>query len=253
MNNIKIILNIFYNPVEQLKKIILNNKDIYIPINGGSGLRDDKWVSENAIFDDIGDNISGKNKLMNEMTSIYWIWKHYDEIGNPEYIGHNHYRRFFKREDFLDYKKYDLIISKPIFSSDQYTLVWQYNYYHKIEDLQRCVDVIRKHNKDFGDSFANYLNSSGTNYAPCNIFIMKKDLFFEWCEFLFKIMFDLEKEIDISGRDNYQKRALCFLSERIFNFWCYDKLMNGYNVKEIDMIEKLDFKPEKINERGDYR
>ena len=81
---------------------------------------------------------------------------------------------------------------------------------------------------------------------------MKKELFFEWCKFLFPILFELEKNIDLSERDNYQKRALCFLSERLFNFWCYNKLQNGYNIKEIDIVEKLYFKPEKINERGDF-
>ena len=155
-------------------------------------------------------------------------------------------------EDLNDYENYDLIISKPIWSSDKYTLVWQYNYYHKIEDLQKCANIIRKYDKNFGDSFVNYMNSSGTNYAPCNMFVMKKELFFEWCNFVFPILFDLEKEIDFKGRDNYQKRALCFLSERMFNFWCYSKKLSGYKIKELDMKEYLDFKPEKINERGDF-
>jgi len=250
--SIRIVLNIFYNPVEQLKKIILDNRDVYIPINGGSGLRNDSWAVSNLIFDDTGDNISNKNKILNEMTSLYWVWKHYNEIGDPEYIGHNHYRRFFKKEDIEDYKNYDIIISKPIFSSDKYSLVWQYNYYHVISDLQKCSDILRKRNKDIGDSFVNYMNSSGTNYAPCNMFVMKKNLFFEWCEFLFPVLFDLEKEINLDNRDNYQKRALCFLSERLFNFWCYNKKLNGFNIKEIEMEEHLEFKPEKVNERGDF-
>ena len=204
------------------------------------------------IFDDTGDNISSKNSLLNEMTSIYWIWKHYDEIGNPDYIGHNHYRRFFGVEDLKDYEKYDLIVSKPIFSSDTYTLVWQYNYYHKIDDLQKCADILKKRNKEFGDSFVTYMNTTGTNYAPCNMFVMKKEMFFEWCEFLFPVLSELEKEINLEGRDNYQKRALCFLTERIFNYWCYFKKISGYKVKELAMQEYLGFKPEKVNERGDF-
>ena len=74
------------------------------------------------LFDDVGENISSKNSIMNEMTSIYWIWKNYTRFGNPAYIGHNHYRRLFKRNDFLDYSNYDLIISKPIFSSSVVSL-----------------------------------------------------------------------------------------------------------------------------------
>jgi hypothetical protein len=186
------------------------------------------------------------------MTSIYWIWKNYNKIGNPEYIGHNHYRRFFKKEDIYDYEKYDIIISKPIFSSNIFSLFRQYGIYHNIDDLILCINVIKLFDYKFSNDFENYVKTSGINYAPCNMFIMKKELFFEWCEFLFSILFELEKNIDLSERDNYQKRALCFLTERIFNFWCYNKLQNGYNIKEIDIVEKLYFKPEKINERGDF-
>jgi hypothetical protein len=37
------------------------------------------------------------------MTSIYWFWKNYDWRGKLDYIGFNHYRRFFKPKDFADY------------------------------------------------------------------------------------------------------------------------------------------------------
>jgi hypothetical protein len=215
-------------------------------------LKKDEWSSKNLVFDSFGDNISNKNQILNEMTSIYWIWKNYGSIGNPEYIGHNHYRRFFKVDDIDDYGNYDLIISKPIFSSPAISLIQQYSFYHIISDLLICIQCIKQHNLDFGNNFEKYLMSSGTNYAPCNMFIMKKELFFEWCEFVFPILFDMENKIDLSKRDNYQKRALCFLTERIFNFWCYDKLQKGYKIKEISMVEKLHFKPPKINERGDY-
>lgn len=250
--SIKILINIFYEPVNELKQILENNSDIYIPINGGSSLKGNDWVDKHLIFDNTDDNISDKNKILNEMTSIYWAWRNYDKIGNPDYIGHNHYRRFFNRDDFKDYKNYDLIISKPIFSSNQYSLAWQYRYYHKIEDLQLAIDVIRNRNKEFGDSMVHYMNHTGINYAPCNMFIMKKELFFKWCEFLFPILFELENKIDLTERDNYQKRALCFITERIFNFWCKRKMDSGLKIKEIAMEEHLDFKPKFINERGDF-
>lgn len=250
--SLKIIVNIFYPPVQALKSILESHKDIYIPINGGSSLLSDEWVKENCLYDNTGDNISYKNNILNEMTSIYWVWKQYNQIGDLDYIGFNHYRRFFKYSDIQDYESYDLIVSKPIFSSKTISLTKQYSYYHKLEDLQTCINVINMHNKEFADSFNNYMNTSGTNYAPCNMFIMKKELFFEWCSFIFPILFDLEKYINLEGRDNYQKRALCFLTERIFNFWCYSKKLQFYNIKEINIEEYLNFKPKKINERGDF-
>ena len=35
------------------------------------------------------------NKFLSEYTSIWWLWKHYAEIGDPDCIGFIHYRRFF--------------------------------------------------------------------------------------------------------------------------------------------------------------
>ena len=35
------------------------------------------------------------NKLMSEYTAIWWIWKHIKELGDPDYVGFCHYRRFF--------------------------------------------------------------------------------------------------------------------------------------------------------------
>lgn len=190
------------------------------------------------------------------MTSIYWAWKHYQELGNPDYIGLNHYRRFFKKEDVSNYADFDMIVSKPIFSSDKMSLAQQYAFYHVIDDLQKCANVVKNHDLEFGIDFVGYLNNTGNNYAPCNMFVMKKELFFEWCEFIFPILFSLKSEIcdvvEFWKRDNYQKRALCFLTERIFNYWCFRKKESGLRVKEVEIVEYLNFKPLNVNERGDF-
>ena len=204
-------------------------------------------------MDDTGDNISNLNGLLNEMTSIYWFWKN-QEL--PDYVGFNHYRRFFKLEDIQDYENYDIIVSEPIWSSNTISLAHQYKHYHVLNDLQICIDTIReKVGQEYGEEFRQYLLHTGTNYAPCNMFIMKKELFTEWCEFIFPLLFELKKRIcdtaEFSKRDNYQKRALCFLTERMFNFWYYRKKQT-LKTKELTMEEHLEYKPEGVNERGDF-
>ena len=56
---------------------------------------DYQWLVNNMIGDDTGENISNKNDYYNEMTAVYWAWKNYEELGNPDYIGLMHYRRHF--------------------------------------------------------------------------------------------------------------------------------------------------------------
>ena len=70
--------------------------------DGSMSEEDYKWMLENMIGDDTGDNISHLNRTLNELTSMYWAWKNYDKLGNPDYIGFMHYRRIF---DFLDKSK----------------------------------------------------------------------------------------------------------------------------------------------------
>lgn len=189
------------------------------------------------------------------MTSIYWYWKNVKN--EHSHVGFNHYRRLFRLDDIEDYQNYDIIVSKPIWSSDKISLAHQYRHYHILQDLQTCIDVIRSDfNYSWGEGFRKYLLTTGTNLAPCNMFVMRKELFNEWCGFIFPILFKLKDVIcsssEFQARDNYQKRALCFLTERMFNYWYYLKKNSGLKCKEIDMDERLEYKPAGVNERGDF-
>ena len=87
------------------KPAVLLKDEVLTPIHVGRALatesskdgsmseEDYKWMLENMIGDDTGDNISHLNRTLNELTSMYWAWKNYDKLGNPDYIGFMHYRR----------------------------------------------------------------------------------------------------------------------------------------------------------------
>ena len=47
------------------------------------------------------------------------------------------------------------------------------------------------------------MKTNNDNFAPMNMFIMRRALFNEWCSFIFPILFKLEENIDVEGRDNY--------------------------------------------------
>lgn len=247
---LKIAINLFYPPVQQLKDFIIQNKDIFVPINGGSSLKNDLWCQDNLLFDDDGDNISSHNNRLNENTSIYWFWKHLDRFDGIDYCGFNHYRRVFSRSSLCDYQQYDIIVAQPI--PCLYSLEWQYGYYHSIDDLYKCISLLKKIDYSFGCGFEQYVKVQHDNFAPMNMFVLRLDLFKEWCSFIFPMLFALENTIDVRGRDNYQKRAICFLEERIFGFWCWSKMRIGCHIKQVSIDEHLDWKDNKLNERGTY-
>ena len=51
----------------------------------------------------------------------------------------------------------------------------------------------------------------------CNMVITSKEILSEYCEFLFNILFRLEKQLDISNYDDYQVRIYGFLGELLIN------------------------------------
>ena len=79
-----------------------------------------------------------------------------------------------------------------------------------------------------------------------NMFVMKKQLFDEYCSWLFSILFELEKRIDISGYNQYEARVYGFISERLFNVWFKKQKLK---VKEMPVVflEKPNW-PKKIIE-----
>ena len=179
------------------------------------------------------------------------MWKNLDKFEGITHVGFNHYRRFFPRYELVDYEKYDIIVANPI--KCPYSLEWQYGYYHDADDLRICEDVLRRFDSAFASGFSEYMKTEHDNFAPMNMFVMREQLFREWCGFVFPVLFELENRIDVSGRDNYQKRAVCFLEERILGYWCsLKKKKENLDVKQSYVYERLDWKDNRLNERGTY-
>lgn len=176
--------------------------------------------------DNVGENISQKNSNYCELTGLYWMWKNSTE----NIIGLCHYRRlFFKNpfskkysnllnsEDIINYlKEYDIILPKQYYIL-KYNNFEQYAKFHNKNDLIECKKVIEKlypeYIKEFDEVFCEH------SFYPYNMFITKKSILDEYCQWLFNILFELESRIDISNYDSYNNRVFGFLSERLFNVW----------------------------------
>ncbi|MBE2894791.1 DUF4422 domain-containing protein [Spirabiliibacterium falconis] len=224
---------------------ILNNANIK-PIQVGTGLK----IPEINLRDNTGENIAEKNNSFCELTAQYWAWKN-DQDSN--YIGLMHYRRFFdfntydEREEnnwgllevdnfTLDFCEqyglnestiesqvvpYDIVLPNPW---DLTKAGWRnvrHNYinsaYHHERDLKETRNVIEKLYPEYIYSFDKVMRSS--KVITTNMFIMKKEIFNDYSKWLFDILFQLEKQIDISSYDAQEKRVFGYLSERLLNVW----------------------------------
>ena len=225
MQNIKVI-------VAYHKKDRLFRNPILFPLHLGRDLalerhkdgkmsqEDFEWLIESMPGDNSGENISSKNRYLNEMTGIYWAWKNYDKLGNPEYIGLNHYRRYFK----LNYsnldknlQKYDFVcLSKPAFSEGvlkEWPLCARINNLDINEFDKLCTIYQNMYNDDYA-TFMEYVQGKNAG-GLMNLFIMPKDKFFEYCNWIFPLLFKLEEEV---SKDN---RGIGMIAERLTSYYLW--------------------------------
>jgi hypothetical protein len=236
------------------KKYDMPSEEMYLPIQVGREGREDLGYQG----DNTGDNISYKNENYSELTGLYWAWKNV----NCDYIGLCHYRRYFattsifgiinnqnsklnqilKKQDVEKIlQNYDAILPKK--RNYYIETIWShYKHAHEIKDLEETKKILQEFYPEYIESF-NWLMGRTEAYLY-NMFVMKKSDFDRYSEWLFNILFELEKRIDISNYDGYQKRVFGFISERLFNIWLhYEKL----SIKEVDVInmDKINW-PSKI-------
>lgn len=205
------------------KKDKLYKSSILTPIHAGRALareiskdgrisqKDYDWLLKNTIGDDTGDNISYLNRELNEVTAIYWAWKNYDKLGNPDYIGLNHYRRFY----YVNYGKLNELLTKYDFIKTGFFWDAKISVYdawfmfpHEWSDdelLEQTFEISRNvlGNNMVEDYFKTGLERDGY----FNMFLLSREDFFKYCEFLFNIILKLPR------KEN--QRTVAMIAERL--------------------------------------
>lgn len=243
-----------YCVTHKAKPLIINN--LIIPFQVGNN----PDILEGIIRDNILENISNKNDSYSELTACYWIWKN---VKSTNYVGLCHYRRYFnfnlplfnkKKYDYLftdingfkklkQYKANDAKIDKKIVKILKHhdaivtvsynlenTVYEDYKKQHRIEDLEETLKIIKEFYPDYATFSQNFVNTV-TKIHICNMFITSKFIWDDYHQWLFHILFELEKRINLPD-ETYQKRVFGFLSERLFNIYLYKKKLK---LKEIAM------------------
>ena len=246
-NDIRIFLS-YHNNFQRLKS------DILTPIHVGRAIASDEVIEQisDIMGDDTGDNISDKNQTFCELTAQYWAWKN----TNYDYTGFLHYRRhlIFSDDDTFkeniyglvnfpfityDYLKkvgltdeaikskingYDLIVVEKwdvtnAGSKDNYDHYKSSSPYLHISDYEKMIGILLKKYPDYAQDVEAYNRSKYGYYT--NIFIMKRPVFEDYCQFLFSILFDLSEKVDISRYNVQEKRIFGYLSEWMLGIYIF--------------------------------
>ncbi len=248
------------------KPDVLIKDEIFTPIHVGRALAkqrmsvDDpklKWLLGNMIGDDTGESISLQNGSYNELTSLYWAWKNYDKLDNPDYIGLMHYRRHFVFKegeikvysinemdsphyfDYLSYSPEKLLglMKECDFACHLGKVDGIYKHYlanHRMEDMELALKILNEKYPEYSDVAKEYMKEDIGNF--CNMFIFPKEMFFEYCEYIFSILEEFSRRTDIS-----EKRF--FISERLTGIFIFFKIKQGLKYK----VLPINFVAERIN------
>lgn len=246
---------------------VANHKEGYFldtdeitPIQVGKG-KEGNNKDLGIVGDDTGDNISAKNDNYCEMTALYWMWKNDTE---SDVTGLMHYRRYFdfankypdhhQTEVFLDGQvfdfdeygekasqqiaglmdEYDIILPEP--HKMPFSVETNYREAHHPEDLDTTRQIIKDKYPEYIDAFDTCMKKE--TFFLFNMFVAKREIFEQYAEWVFDVLFELENRIDISYYNVYQARIFGFLTERLFGVFI-EKYLQDHPEKKVKYLKVL--------------
>lgn len=250
----------------------LIKNSIFYPITCGSAFLEKE---NHQLRDDVGDNISLKSDWFCEFTAIYWVWKNKpsDFVG---FCHYRRYFSFSDKkypisewglvlEEFVSselIKKYSILeeqMTKEIINYDVITAcpvdvrnipidVRNRNVCYKnlkdycqkkgdfyTSDLEILRQIVKEKYSDFVPYLDEYYDQPYSNWYNC--FIMKWELFDQFCQFLFTILFEFEKRIDTSLYSSQRRRIVGFCGEHLYGIWLsYMRKNSKLKIKEKQLV-----------------
>ncbi|MCC8080331.1 MAG: DUF4422 domain-containing protein [Oscillospiraceae bacterium] len=238
------------------KKYRMPSDPMYLPLHvGAEGKKDADGNDLNLgyIKDNTGDNISTLNASFCELTGLYWAWKNL----NADYIGLVHYRRHFSfsktKEPFdgvLTYNQLEPYLNTiRVFvpNKRRYFIETLYSHYahtHYASQLDITREIIKGKYPQYLDSYGKVVKQRWGYMF--NMMIMENGLLDEYCDWLFDILFELQKRVDTTGLSSFQGRFFGRVSEIIFNIWL-DYQVNEGKINRDEILEIPCVHMEKVN------
>lgn len=235
--------------IDQVSETIDN--PLYIPVRCGAVFDERQDVT--MLGDDTGDNISEKRESFCELTVQYWAWKNvkadyyglchyrrylsfsdveYDVDENGQIVEQNLNSRIIAKHNLNLPEKMRSIISQydAVFGADfpidgkmtpigkmpsvrQHWDAWV-NWLIEYDTIDRVREIIKNDYPKYLTSFDSLMK--GSRYIGYSCYILKREYFFEMCEFEFGVLEKLDKSIDYKLYSENKVRTCGFMGELLY-------------------------------------
>ncbi|MBQ8683108.1 MAG: DUF4422 domain-containing protein [Clostridia bacterium] len=188
----------------------------YVPLQvGAEGKHPLPYTPDNT-----GDHISEKNPHFCELTGLYWIWKNSDEPVK----GLVHYRRYFTKKGHLLTQEEisdaltaaDILLPRPEYLRESAYEEFALHSGHE-KDLILLRQAVETVSPEVLPAYDRVM--AGNRLSLYNMVVASREIFDAYCAWLFAVLFELERHVDMTGYTPYQQRLYGFLSERLLNVW----------------------------------
>lgn len=231
------------------------NHPLLYPIQVGAALAERHFPG--FLHDDEGENISTKNRSYCELTAHYWAWKNM----TADYYGFFHYRRYlypggehsrpYRLESTLDehtlqrlhfqqfadtVEGWDCLV--PI-RENMYIPVREHYAtapHHRAKDLELVCQIVRERYPQYVDGMQEYLSSTLCYFG--NIFVMRREMLEDYCQWLFSILEEFDRRADVSGYTPQEARVDGYLAERLLGVYLTAR-RKDWKIKELPRVHTV--------------
>lgn len=240
MKNIKVI-------IATHKRYVMPADKVYLPVQVGAYRKE----SLGYLRDDAGENISAKNPFFCELTGLYWAVKNV----RADYLGLVHYRRYFsfnkhqktvagRISHVLSSKEISVLLDKAdvvLPKKRNYYIENLYDHYKHtmfVEPLDMAGKIIKEKYPEYYAEFKKL--KTRTSAHMFNMIIAKREILEDYCNWLFDILFELEKRTDAKLYDAFHARFYGRISELLLDVYINTRGLNYVEVPVVD-IEKVNW------------
>lgn len=169
-----------------------------VPVQAGAAMTD---LQLEALQDCTGEHISEKNGDYCELSVLYWAWKN----RSSDYMGLCHYRRWFEIDESklcgIVENQIDVVLPIPGVQLPSNQEKWKQ--YHDEKEWDIMCQMTQILYPEYSETVLAY--GKMHMHYKYNMFIAKKEIFNQYCQWIFSILFAIEghyktNHIQVEGR-----------------------------------------------------